>query len=253
MPCGIYKITNLINNHSYIGQSININRRWYQEKTKAFQSDTDWYNSPLSQAFRKYGIENFSFEILEECSADELNNKEIYYIEKYNTYQDGYNRTTGGDGALNLCQKISKEDLKEIYDLLLNTDIPQKDIAQRYNVGQDVISTINHGKSRRQNGYTYPLRNLSEKTAEKMICPKCGGPKHSTARYCQSCRSLLDRKVERPNREELKNLIREKSFVEIGRNYNVTDNAIRKWCISENLPSRKSEIKKYSEEEWRKL
>ena len=45
--------------------------------------------------------------------------------------------------------KISADDLKKIYDLLLNSKISQKEIAKQFNVGEDVISTINHGKSRR--------------------------------------------------------------------------------------------------------
>jgi hypothetical protein len=59
--------------------------------------------------------------------------------------------------------------------------------------------------------------------------------------------------IERPAREELKQLIRTKSFTQIGRDFNVTDNAIRKWCRAENLPSKKSEINKISEERWKEI
>ena len=52
------------------------------------------------------------------------------------------------------------------------------------------------------------------------------------------------------SREELKKLIREESFVAIGKNFGVSDNAIRKWCINYNLPTRKKDIKSYSDEEW---
>ena len=55
------------------------------------------------------------------------------------------------------------------------------------------------------------------------------------------------------SREHLKNLIREKSFSELGRLYNVSDNAIRKWCDKYNLPRTKKAIKEYSEEEWSKI
>jgi uncharacterized protein YjcR len=48
-------------------------------------------------------------------------------------------------------------------------------------------------------------------------------------------------------------MIRELSFLEIGRRYGVSDNTIRKWCIAENLPSKKSEIKKYSDKDWKNL
>ena len=77
---GIYKITNLINNKCYIGQSIYIERRFAQHKSPyEIARDPD---KPLYQAFKKYGIENFSFEVLEECTQDELNDKEKFYIEK---------------------------------------------------------------------------------------------------------------------------------------------------------------------------
>ena len=73
-----------------------LERRWTQEKRKAFRKKDPTYNYLLSRAFRKYGIENFSFEILEECSKEDLDDREIYYISKYDSYFNGYNQTTGG-------------------------------------------------------------------------------------------------------------------------------------------------------------
>lgn len=90
---GIYKITNKINNKSYIGQSNNINRRFIEHKCINHET-----NKSLKLAFKKYGIENFNFEILEECSLQELNEKEKYYISKL---KPEYNRTSGGDGSPN--------------------------------------------------------------------------------------------------------------------------------------------------------
>ena len=246
MSCGIYKITNLINNKSYIGQSIYIENRWNKEKVRAFSVESSEYNKTLSQAFRKYGIENFSFEIIEECEKEELNEKEQYYINFYNTYFDGYNETTGGQsGNNNYSMKISKENLLEIYNLLMNTDIPQKDIAEKFNVGQDVISTINHGKSRRLDGYVYPLRQ-----SKKYYCCDCGIEISKQALRCDKCNKIQQRKVERPTKEELKNLIRINSFLQIGKKYGVADNTIKKWCIAYNLPSKKSIINQYTNEEW---
>lgn len=54
-------------------------------------------------------------------------------------------------------------------------------------------------------------------------------------------------------REELKNLIRTTPFTRIGEQYNVSDNAVRKWCDKYNLPRKVSEIKQYSDEEWEKI
>ena len=62
--------------------------------------------------------------------------------------------------------------------------------------------------------------------------------------------SINQRMVERPSREELKQLIRTTPFTTIAKQYGVTDNAIRKWCDFENLPRTKKEINSYSDEEW---
>lgn len=91
MSCGIYKITNLINNKIYIGQSSMIELRWSTEKAGNC-------GKKLKNAFLKYGTENFKFEIIEECSQEELNEKEMFYIKKFNSVQKGYNITLGGEG-----------------------------------------------------------------------------------------------------------------------------------------------------------
>ena len=92
---GIYKITNNINNHCYIGQSIHIEKRWQEHQTKY-----NWereFKKPLYLAFQKYGLENFSFEVIEECQPNQLDIKEKYWIDYYNSYQNGYNMTCGGE------------------------------------------------------------------------------------------------------------------------------------------------------------
>lgn len=85
---------------------------------------------------------------------------------------------------------------------------------------------------------------------EKTYCENCGKEISKDSKFCTNCYGLQRRKVERPSREELKEMIRNSSFLQIGKKYNVSDNAIRKWCISENLPSTKKEIKSYSDEKW---
>lgn len=88
---GIYKITNLINGKCYIGQSINILQRWKQHRTN-YQTREE----ALYLAMRKYGINNFAFEVIEECREEELDSKEKYYIHYYDSYNNGYNLTHGG-------------------------------------------------------------------------------------------------------------------------------------------------------------
>ena len=97
--CGIYKITNKTNKRAYIGESVRIHTRWTEHKRKAFDKETypDEYEKALYRAFRKYGIDNFEFEILLECDESELQEKEIEFIAQYDTYNNGYNESIGGD------------------------------------------------------------------------------------------------------------------------------------------------------------
>lgn len=98
MSCGIYKIENLTNNKIYIGQSINI-----EERFKRHMKANDEFL--IHKAFKKYGIENFSFVIIEECLAKDLDKKEQYWIEQYNSLApNGYNMITGGSNGAGLAK-----------------------------------------------------------------------------------------------------------------------------------------------------
>lgn len=82
---GIYSIVNLIDNKMYIGQSVNIEKRWSDHKYRAFYKEGSEYNSYLYNAIKKHGIENFRFSVLEEVEdTDLLTPREIYWIEVYN-------------------------------------------------------------------------------------------------------------------------------------------------------------------------
>lgn len=93
----IYKITNLINQKIYVGKTTTtIEDRW---KSHLYDSKkVEVSNRPLYKAFNKYGTDNFKIEELEECTIEELNDKEIYWIEKLGSFKNGYNATRGGDG-----------------------------------------------------------------------------------------------------------------------------------------------------------
>lgn len=86
------------------------------------------------------------------------------------------------------------------------------------------------------------------------ICSQCGvNEVYKEGNICADCAHLNSRKVERPNREQLKELIRLESFVEVGKRFNVTDNTIRKWCKSYNLPNKRSDIKSINDINWESL
>lgn len=107
----IYCYTNLVNNKKYIGQTINPKKRFNQHKSSAFNEKDSEYNSPLHRAFRKYGYENFKYEVLiENNEIDILNELEIYFIKKYNSQiPNGYNIEPGGKN----CSKPKTQEHKE--------------------------------------------------------------------------------------------------------------------------------------------
>lgn len=119
----IYKITNQINQKSYIGKTeyTNPQKRWSQHKKDADNPSRN--HRALYKALNKYGIENFSFEIIEETNKPE--DRERYYIQLYNTYHDGYNETLGGDGASYL-------------------ELPEQDICDFYISSQCLQYTVDH-------------------------------------------------------------------------------------------------------------
>lgn len=94
--------------------------------------------------------------------------------------------------------------------------------------------------------------NIDIKSKEN-YCKKCGIAILPSSTYCIKCLGLVNRTVERPSKEELKQQIRTIPFTQIGAKYGVSDNAIRSWCKTENLPYTKKEIKSYSDEEWETL
>lgn len=100
---------------------------------------------------------------------------------------------------------------------------------------------------------TYAGKSATKYIKPATYCRECGTElKHSQSGLCETCVRKSKRIVERPSRDELKQLIRTHSFLEITRIYDnkISDNAIRKWCDAYNLPRTKKEIKSYTDEEW---
>lgn len=113
---GIYKITNLINNKIYIGQSTQINKRIYQHFYDAYHKNknNNNYNTYFHKAIRKYGKDAFKIEIIEICPAEDLNLREQYWIKYYssNINTKGYNLTTGGEGI----STINRDNIYQLWD-----------------------------------------------------------------------------------------------------------------------------------------
>lgn len=124
---GIYKITNKITNDAYIGQSTQI-----EERFKEHRNPLNWSrekNKKLYKAFLQFGINNFNFEILEECEVYTLNEKEQYWISYYNTYPDQYNMTPGGQfnaGECHPSHKLTESDVIDIRTRYANKERKQE-------------------------------------------------------------------------------------------------------------------------------
>lgn len=95
----IYKITNTINNKVYIGKTVeSIEERWKEHCHDYKRHRCE--KRPLYNAMNKYGIENFTIAEIEQCDLSILNEREIYWIKFFNSYETGYNATKGGDGTV---------------------------------------------------------------------------------------------------------------------------------------------------------
>lgn len=97
---GIYKITNTKNNKVYIGKSSDIERRW-KEHIRHSKDEFTKEKPPIHRAINKYGVDSFIFQIIEECDEESLNDREVFYINLYDSRnkEKGYNITMGGDGG----------------------------------------------------------------------------------------------------------------------------------------------------------
>lgn len=127
----IYKIVNDINDKIYIGQTTRtIQVRWKEHLKESLNIRS---NQPIYRAMRKYGNEHFTIDKIEEVDNNQLNEREQYWINYYNTYYNGYNATFGGDGK--------RIDYTQIFQLW-NDGKLITEIAELTNHKRDLISDI---------------------------------------------------------------------------------------------------------------
>ena len=114
---GIYLFTNIINNKHYVGQAISLRKRLRSHLGNLIHNR---YDNPLYRAINKYGIDNFDISIIEIVEIEDikllrktLDNLEVFYIDKYDSYKNGYNQTKGGDGGI-LGYKMTEEQKEKI-------------------------------------------------------------------------------------------------------------------------------------------
>lgn len=126
MSCGIYRFQNQITLESYVGQSICLEERYNRHRRDWLNGTTDFY-----EGIQEWGWDNFSYEVLELCKKDELNEKEIYWIAYYDSFRNGYNETKGGSNRWTV-------NIDKIIELYHNGYTP-KQIKEELQIG---LSTV---------------------------------------------------------------------------------------------------------------
>lgn len=130
MEGSIYKIYNDINDKLYIGKTVySLEERFNQHVRDSKRRKNE--KRPLYNAMNKYGANHFYIELIEKCNLEDLSAREIYWIGYYNTYNNGYNATLGGDGTI----------LYD-YDLivqLFNNGLTVKEITEQINCDTKVV------------------------------------------------------------------------------------------------------------------
>ena len=158
----IYKITNTINSKSYIGQTIqNVKERFYQHcATKCSKVVS---NMAIHRAIKKYGKSNFTVEVIEEIDSTNLNDRERYWIKYYNSYNNGYNSTKGGQDGCKPFKDLDVESIIKEY----NTGKSLRTLGTIFKVDKQTIKDllIRHNVELR----TTRTYKLSQKDRDKVL------------------------------------------------------------------------------------
>ena len=156
---GIYMYENKLNHKKYIGQSTNIERR--KREHLCWPSPYSRFDNEL----KVIGESGFDFSILEECDIDQLDEKEKYWINFYDSINTGYNLINGGQnyrGESNPAAKLKETEVKQIIILLEEHKLTNKQIAELFKVSRNTIDNINRCKTwQHLHNYTENIRQTN--------------------------------------------------------------------------------------------
>lgn len=216
----IYCYTNLINNKKYIGQTNNLKRRIKQHKDDSFTNYNEArYNQLIHQAIRKYGLDNFKIDILEDSIPIELiDKKEKYYIREYNTMvPNGYNLTEGGMANKTAPVPSKYENVFTLIVKELQGEKSLKEIAKHFNMSYSYLSDINNGTRLFHENIIYPIRKSSNSPSKEdyqIIIDMIENTNLSCAKIAQQLNlsAATVRKVNNGQIKKMINLFPEKTF-----------------------------------------
>lgn len=157
----IYKITNDINEKIYIGKTIlKIQERWLQHLRDCFRDRCE--KRPLYNAMKKYGIEHFKIEEVEKVDDNtQLSDREQYWIKYYNSFNNGYNATKGGDGKSYLDYKLIIDTYQRVQNIKETAELVNADYSSVLHILHDANVTIKPSN-----------QILQEKYGKKIECYK---------------------------------------------------------------------------------
>lgn len=198
----IYIIKNNINDKVYIGQTTMSIEDRFKNHIKKSTIKSRTYK--IYNAFRKYGVDNFFIELLEDnIPIEDLDKKEIYYIEKYDSFKNGYNSTKGGDGRV-INKKYDESEILSLY----KDGFSSIEIGKMYNVSGTTILRVlkKYNIKIRENGNKYQQFDLEEFKKQwfgnyslKEMCNNFKCDKRTIKRYAN--------RLNLPNKD--KNLVRD--------------------------------------------
>lgn len=159
----IYKITNKINNKVYVGQTTqSLKERFQRHCWGTTNNDKHHFNMAIKQAIKKYGKENFIIELIEEVETAKLDEREVYWISFYDSYNNGYNCTKGGQNGATVQPKLSwKEENEVIEAKYLGFSV--KEIEKVYHIDRTSV----HNIFKRHNLKMPNKRNLEDRISKE--------------------------------------------------------------------------------------
>lgn len=258
---GIYKIENLINGKVYIGQSVHIERRWQEHCMDSAQSI-------ISSAIKKYGVENFSFEVLKECAVEELDELEKAYIKEYDSLVPfGYNVDSGGSSNHTSFVIYDSVEFQQIVDEIKNSKLTFEQIGEKHGLCRRTITRINKGQVHFNENEVYPLRpfplvgpkGVREKKVPCIpknahLCKYCGKlttNKTYCSRECQvKDTSPMEILTDSLTKEVLIKEIREHGYSNTAMNHGTCVKSIKKLCKQYGIPTYKKDFFAWYEEQF---
>lgn len=155
----VYKITNKINGKVYVGQTTKtLKERFEKHCWGTTEKDAYHFNMAIKRAIKKWGKENFTIELIEEVETSKLNEREVYWISFYDSYNKGYNCTLGGQNGATKTTKLSWAEENEVIEAkFLGFSITE--IGETYHIDRTTV----HNIFKRHNLKMPNKRNLADR------------------------------------------------------------------------------------------